>query len=218
MQQLRLEAQLREVIGKGAARTVRRNGMVPGILYGLQKDNTLLQIGEKNLHTIMSFEGFESSLINLEIGDAGSEIVLIKEVQRDPVSRKILHAYFMRISLEKEITVHIPITLLGTPLGVRVSGGVQEFAQRELEIRCLPTAIPEHIELDVTEMLIGDLIRISDINPEGIEILDDPETIIMTIRPPRLAAVEAPVAEEKAEAAEPEVITRRRVEEPKETE
>ena len=213
MQQLRLEAQLREVTGKGAARMTRRNGMVPAILYGLQKDNTLLQIDEKNLYTMMSAEGFESTLINLEIGDIGSEISLVKEIQRDPVSRKILHADFVRISLEKEITVHIPITSLGTPLGVRVSGGVQEFTHRELEIRCLPTAIPEHIELDVTEMLIGDLIRISDINPEGIEILDDLETIIITIRPPRVVVTEEPVAEKALEAEEPEVITRRRDEE-----
>ena len=216
MQQLRLEAQVREVTGKGAARMIRRNGMVPGILYGLHKDNALLQFDERNLHTIMSAEGFESSLINLEVEGIDSEIAIAKDTQRDPVSRKILHADFMRISLEQEITVPVPITLLGTSLGVRVSGGVQEFAYRELEIRCLPTAIPEHIELDVTEMLIGDLIRVSDINPEGIEILDDPETIIITVRPPRVVVTEEPVVEEVAEAEEPEVITRRRDEEQEE--
>jgi large subunit ribosomal protein L25 len=216
MQQLRLEAQLREVKGKGAARMVRRNGMVPGILYGLQKDNNLLQIDERKLHSIISAEGFESSLINLEIEDLGSEIALIKEIQRDPVNRKILHADFMRISLEKEITVYAPITVIGTPLGVRVSGGIQEFTHRELEIRCLPTAIPEHIELDVTEMLIGDLIRVSDVNPEGIEILDAPETMIITISPPRIAVIEEAV--EEAEAEEPEIITRRRHEEEEEIE
>jgi len=218
MQQLRLEAQLREATGKGSARMIRRNGMVPGILYGLQRDNTLLQIDERNLHAIMGSEGIESSLINLEIGGIGSEIAIIKEVQRDPVNRKILHTDFMRISLEQEITVRIPIVSLGNPLGVRVSGGVQEFTHRELEIRCLPTAIPEHIELDVTDMVIGDFIRVSDINPGDVEILDDPETIIITIRPPRVAAVEEPVAEEAAEVEEPEVITRRAAEEEEEIE
>lgn len=215
MQQLKLKAQLRETTGKGAARVIRRNGMVPGILYGLQKDNTLLQIDERSLHTAMSVEGFESSLIDLEIGDIGSEIAIIKEIQRDPVNRKILHTDFIRISLEQEITVRIPVVSIGNPLGVKVSGGVQEFTHRELEIRCLPTAIPEHIELDVTDMVIGDLIRVSDINPGEIEILDDPETIITTIRPPRLAAVEEAVAEEAAEVEEPEVITRRAAEEEK---
>jgi large subunit ribosomal protein L25 len=212
MQQLRLEAQSREVTGKGAARMIRRNGMVPGILYGLQQDNRLLQIDERELRTVVNTEGFESSLINLAIGDADSEIAIAKEIQREPISRKILHADFMRISLEQEITVHIPVISIGMPLGVRVSGGLQEFAHRELEIRCLPTVIPEHIELDVTEMVIGDFIRVSDINLEEIEILDDPETIIMTIRPPRLADVEEPVAEEM-ELEEPEVITQRREEE-----
>ena len=216
MQQLIVKAQLRETTGKGAARVIRRNGMVPGILYGLQKDNTLFQIDERSLHTAMSVEGFESSLIDLEIGDIGSEIAIIKEIQRDPVNRKILHTDFMRISLEQEITVSIPIVSLGNPLGVRVSGGVQEFTHRELEIRCLPTVIPEHIELDVTDMVIGDLIRVSDINPEEIEILDDPETIIITIRPPRVAAVEKAVAEEAAAVEEPEVITRRAAEEEEE--
>ncbi|MBC8230494.1 50S ribosomal protein L25 [bacterium] len=216
MQQLRLDAQFREFTGKGAARVIRRNGMVPGILYGLQKDNTLLQIDERNLRRIISAEGFESTLINLEIGDTGSEVAIIKEIQRDPVSREIFHADFMRISLEQEITVNVPVILLGSPLGVRVSNGVQEFAHRELGIRCLPTVIPEHIELDVTDLLIGDLIRVSDIKPEGIEVLDDPETIIITIRPPRVVAVEEPVAEEVAE--EPEVITRRRDEETEEVE
>ena len=216
MQQLRLDAQFREFTGKGAARVIRRNGMVPGILYGLQKDNTLLQIDERNLRRIISAEGFESTLINLEIGDTGSEVAIIKEIQRDPVSRKIFHADFMRISLEQEITVNVPVILLGNPLGVRVSNGVQEFAHRELGIRCLPTIIPEHIELDVTDMLIGDLIRVSDIKPEGIEVLDDLETIIITIRPPRVVAVEEPVAEEVAE--EPEIITRRRDEETGEVE
>ena len=216
MQQLRLETQLREATGKGAARTIRRNGMVPGILYGLEKDNTLLQIDEKNLHAIIGTEGFESSLINLEIGSTGSEIAIIKEVQRDPVNRKILHTDFMRISLEQEIAVRIPIVSLGNPLGVRVSGGLQEFAHRELEIRCLPTVIPEHIELDVTDMVIGDFIRVSDIHPGDVEILDDPETIIVTIRPPRVAAVEEPVAEEAAEVEEPEVITRRAADEEEE--
>ena len=211
MQQLRLEAQLRETTGKGAARMIRRNGMVPGVLYGLQEDNKLVQIDEVNLRSIVSTEGFESSLINLEIGDMGSETAIVKEIQRDPINRKLLHADFVRISLEHEITVPVPVTAIGTPLGVRVSGGLQEFTQRELEIRCLPTVIPEHVELDVTEMVIGDLIRVSDINPEGIEILDDPETIIMTIRPPRVAVVEEPTAEE-AELDEPEVITQRREE------
>jgi large subunit ribosomal protein L25 len=209
MQQLRLEAQLREVTGKGSARMIRRNGMVPGILYGLEKDNALLQIDEKNLYAIMETEGFESSLINLDIDDIGSEIAIIKEVQRNPINREILHTDFMRISLEQEITVRIPIVSLGNPLGVRVSGGVQEFTHRELEIRCLPTAIPDHLELEVTDMVIGDFIRISDINSGDIEILDDPETIIVTIRPPRLAAVEEPVAEAAEEIEEPEVITRR---------
>jgi large subunit ribosomal protein L25 len=216
MQQLRLEAQLREATGKGTARMIRRNGMVPGILYGLETDNTLLQIDEKNLRAIMGTEGFESSLINLEIGNIGSEIVIIKEVQRDPVNREILHTDFMRISLEQEITVSIPIVSLGNPIGVRVSGGIQEFTHRELEIRCLPTAIPEHLELDVTDMAIGDFVRISDINPGEVEILDDPETIIVTIRPPRVAAVEEPVAEAEAEFEEPEVITRRAADEEEE--
>ena len=214
MQQARLETQMRGETGKGAARSLRRIGMVPGVLYGLEEPNILLQINERNLQDLLNIDGVENSLINLELGDDASETVMIKEIQRDPVRRNVLHADFVRISLEKEITTRVPITLLGTPIGVRASGGIQEFTHWELEIRCLPTVIPDNIELDVTDMLIGDFIHVSDITPEGIEVSDEPETIIVAIRPPRVVTTEEPVEAAVAEEeAEPEVITRRREEE-----
>jgi len=218
MQQLRLDAEIREAIGKGGARSTRRAGKVPCILYGLNLDSIPLQVDERQLRILSRTEGLESMLINLDVGTEKTEIVMIKDVQRDPISRRWLHADFLRISLEKEVTTHVLVTLLGTPTGVREDGGVQGFSHRELAIRCLPTAIPEHLELDVSGLAIGDNIRVSDIDIEVFEILDDPETVIVTISPPKVAVVEEEAVEEEAvleeaaeeEAAEPEVITRRR--------
>jgi len=225
MQQLRLNAEIREAIGKGGARTTRRAGKVPCILYGLSLDSIPLQVDELQFRILTRTEGFESMLINLDVGTEETETVMIKSVQRDPISRRSLHADFLRISLDKEVTTHVLVTLLGTPTGVREDGGIQGFSRRELEIRCLPTAIPEHLELDVSGLAIGDNIRVSDINIEDVEILNDPETVIVTISPPTVVVTEEVVEEEvvpeegaaeedvaEEEAAEPEVITRRREE------
>jgi len=219
MQQLRLSAEIREAVGKGGARATRRAGQVPCVLYGLNLDSIPITIDERQFRSLTRTEGFESSLINLDIGGEEAETVMIRDIQRDPVSRRLLHADFLRISLEKEITTHVILTLLGVPIGVREGGGVQGFSHRELNIKCLPTAIPEHLELDVSGLAIGDNIRVSDINMEDVEIQDDPETVIVTISPPKVLVTEAVVEEEAeleeeaAEEAEPEVITRRREEE-----
>lgn len=220
MQQLKLNAEIREAVGKGGARSIRRAGKVPCILYGLELDSIPLQVDERQFRILTRTEGFESSLINLDVGEEETATVMIRDIQRDPISRILLHADFLRISLEKEITTHVLATLLGTPVGVRESGGIQEFSHRELGIRCLPTAIPEHLELDVSGLTIGDNLRVSDINMEHVEILDDPETVIVTISPPKVAVIEAAIDEEEVElegeaeeTVEPEVITRRREEE-----
>lgn len=218
MQQLRLNAEIREAVGKGGARAVRRAGKIPCVLYGLNLDSIPLQIDERQLLILARTEGFESALINLDVGAEEAETVMVRAIQRDPISRRLLHADFLRISLEKEITTHVLLTLLGTPIGVREGGGVQGFSHRDLSIKCLPTAIPEHVELDVSGLVIGDNLRVSDINLEDIEISDDPETVIVTISPPKVTVTEAVVEEEAeleeeaAEEAEPEVITRRREE------
>ena len=180
MEQARLEAQLRKVGGKGAARATRRAGFVPAIVYGHKVEPTAIQLSERGLSRFLHSEG-ENVIINMDLGEGGAETVMIKEIQTDPLSRRILHADFVRVSLEERVTTRIPIVLVGTAPGA-TAGGVQEFLLRELQVECQVGQIPEHIELDLSSLEIGDQIRVGDVKPEeGMIIFDDPSTIILTI-------------------------------------
>jgi len=204
MKQVNLEVQPRSDTGKGAARTLRRSGIIPGVLYGQKKDTLPIQIEQGELKNLLKIEGVEASLINLELSGQEKETVMIKEIQRDPISKEVLHTDLIRISLDEEVTTSIPIVTVGTPAGVS-EGGVEEFTRRELDIRCLPTEIPENIEVDVSALGIGDTILVSDLNiPDGIEVIDAPETAVFGIRPPTIITEEEIAAEE--EITEPEVI------------
>jgi large subunit ribosomal protein L25 len=212
MEQARLEVQRREGKGKGAARETRRSGMTPGIVYGHKQDSINIQFPENGLRRIFH-QGGENVLINMSISDSGNETVMIKEVQRDPLSKKIIHADFMRVSLEERITTHIPVVLVGTAPGVK-EGGVLEFLLREIRLECQVGQIPEHIEVEISSLSIGDQIRVEEVKvPEGMIIHDDPSTTIVTIAAPTVMKEEeegaVPVDEEK----EPEVIRERRKEE-----
>lgn len=218
MEQARLEAQLREVGGKGAARAVRRAGFVPAIVYGHKIAPAAIQLPERNLHRFLVSSG-ESVIINMDLGGDETETVMLKEVQIDPVSRQIVHADFVRVSLEERVTTHVPITLLGEAPGIE-TGGVLGFLQRELQVECEVGRLPEHIEIDISSLEIGNRVRVGDIKQvEGMTILDDLSTVIITITAPSVIIEEeeeelAIVAEE--EEVEPEVIGERRAEEEEE--
>jgi len=215
MEQARLEGQVREGRGKGAARAARRAGLVPAIVYGHKQAPVAIQLPELSLHRLLG-SGGENVIINMDLGKGGSETVMVKEVQIDPVTRGILHADFVRVSLEERVTTHVPITLVGASSGVS-EGGVQEFLLRELQVECQVGRIPEHIEIDVSPLDIGDQIRVADIKPqEGMRIFDDPTTIVVTIVAPTVREAEEVMEEEvviKEEEKEPEVIGEKRAEE-----
>jgi large subunit ribosomal protein L25 len=159
-------------------------------------------------------------IINMDMGGDKPETVMIKEIQIDPVSRRILHADFVRVSLEEKVTAHVPISLTGTASGVIV-GGVQEFLLRELQVECQVGLIPERIEIDISSLEIGDQIRVRDIQLPEVEmtVLDDPSTIVVTVVPPSVIVEEEPEEEEAIEdeeAMEPELIGEKRDEEEKE--
>lgn len=213
MQQVRLEAQKREASGKGAARGMRRAGGIPGVLYGRKNEVIPIRIDARRFQDFLHDYG-ENAFINLEIADHGTENVMVREIQRDPVSNELLHTDLLRISMDEPITSFVSITLVGSAPGIQ-EGGILEFPHRQLSLRCLPTLLPEEIEVDINELEIDNRISVEDISlPEGIEVLDDLHTRIVAVVPPRVE--EEPEAEEGVEEeaaidedAEPELISRR---------
>ena len=213
MQQVKLEAQKREAAGKGAARGMRRAGNLPGVLYGRKNEVIPIQINARGFQDFLHNYG-ENAFINLEIADHGTENVMVKEIQRDPVSNQLLHTDLLRISMDEPITSSVPITLVGSAPGIQ-EGGILEFPHRQLTLHCLPTLLPEGIEVDINALEIDDRLSVDDVSlPEGIEVLDDPNTRIVAVVPPRIE--EEPTEEDELEEeavtdedAEPEVISRR---------
>lgn len=214
MEQIRLEAEIRKGKGKGQARSIRRLGMIPGIIYGHKQDPLLIQLQPRSIKQLFR-SGGENVLVNMDIKGSGTESVMLKEAQFDPLTRSIIHVDFVRVSLEEQITTHIPISLVGTSPGVK-EGGILEFLLRELRVECQVGKIPEHIEIDISSLNIGDQIRVGDIKlDEDMVIHDDPATTIVVIATPTV--IKEPTEEEAiTEEREPEVITERRREEEEE--
>lgn len=213
MKEILLEAKRRSKTGKEIAKKLRKEGLIPAVLYGLGEEPLPLQIDSKSLLAILRAGRGENVIITLNInGDQNEKKqVLIREIQHHPVLGDILHVDFQHILLTKKVSVRVPIHLTGLPEGVHKDGGILQHALRELEIECLPTDIPEKVELDVSTLKIGDSIHVRDIKLEKVEILSDPEGSIASVVPPTVFKEEVvPAAEE---AKEPEVIGEEKPEE-----
>jgi len=208
MERVSLSAQERTVTGKTGARRARREGMVPAVLYGRGRTPRVLSLGRKDLLSALHTAG-RNALIDLRVaqdGDGQAETVMIEEIQRDHIRREILHVDLHLISLTEAIEVSVPVALSGTPEGVTDGGGVLEQHLREVEVRCLPTQIPDRITVDVSGVRVGGSLHVSDlVVAEGIEILTAPEEVIAAVVAP-VAEEEAPAAAEAEAAAEPEVV------------
>ena len=203
-------ATARNAVGKGAARTLRSKGEIPAVIYGHGREPQPLSLNARDLDKMLGRIQAESTVIEVTVGGTTSK-TLIREIQRHPIRRQILHVDFQALVAGEKVTVNIPIVLHGIPDGVRLGGGVLDQTLREVEIEVDPSSIPDHIEYDVTNMVIGDSVHVSDLKvPEGIEVLDDPETSVAVVAAPR-AVIEETAAVEAVEgaegvAAEPEVI------------
>lgn len=201
MEALVLQAELRNETGTHAMRRLRRSGNVPGILYGLGQENVMLFLNGAGLKSTLNSM---ARMVNLKWADK-AEPALIKDIQYDALGREIVHADFVRIDIHKRVVLTIPIELYGLPIGVK-EGGVLDHMMKEVKIECLPTAIPEKIRLNVTELGIGSSILVKDIEvPENSKTMDEPDVIVATIRK---VEEEKELPEEEA-LAEPEVITRK---------
>lgn len=211
-----LEAQKRETFGKNEARRLRAKGLIPGVVYGGQQgDGTPVAVNPKELLRILHSESGANTLINLKLEGSDAR-VLVKEYQIDPIDHRLLHADFYRIALDKVLTLTIPVVLRGEAKGVKQQGGVVDFVHREIEIECLPGDIPEKIEVDVSELLIGQSIRVRDL-PESPKwkAVSEPEMMIVhvvALKAEEEPAPEAAAAATPAAPAEPEVIKKGKTE------
>ncbi len=216
-----LEATSRDTFGKNEARRTRRDGKVPGILYGGDGGRaTPIAVSPRALLKILHSESGLNTLISLKLAGAGDARVLVKDFQLDPVTHQMLHADFYRVAMDKVLQVTIPVTVHGEPKGVKQQGGVLEFIRREIEIECLPGDIPEHIEIDVSELMLHQGVRVRDvpIDPRWKPLTEADAMLVHIILP---KAEEAPAAAEVAAAAtatpaEPEVLKKGKKEEEEE--
>lgn len=213
-----LEATTRDTFGKNEARRTRRDGKVPAVLYGGDgKEATPIAVAPKALLKILHSEAGQNTLISLKMAGAGDTRVLVKDFQLDPVTHQVLHADFYRVAMDRMLRVTIPITVSGEPKGVKQQGGILEFIRREIEIECLPGDIPEHVNVDVTELMLHQGIRVRDIpaDPKWSAVTEG-EAMLVHVIMPKAEEVVAPVdaaAAATATPAEPEVMKKGKKEE-----
>ena len=210
-----LDAVKRDGRGKNEARRLRVAGQVPAVVYGARKEGQApegvpVAVDPKAVLRILHSDSGANTLINLKF-DGGESRVMVKEYQLDPVSHALLHADFYQLAMDKAIVVTVPIVLHGEPKGVKLQGGVLDFVTRDVEVLSLPTDIPEHIDVDVSELVLHQSIRLRDLpeNPKW-KYVSEPETMLVHVVMPKVEEVATPAADAAAAApvagAEPEVL------------
>jgi large subunit ribosomal protein L25 len=197
--------------GKNANRRLRSRGMIPGVLYATGKPAQPVQVSPGEIGLVLKSAAGENTIFDLDISGKRRKVIL-KEFQREPLRGKLLHADFYEVALDKKLHVKVHVELEGTPVGVKLQGGIVDFVTRELEIECLPADIPAKLLVDISHLEIGKHLRVSDIKVgDKVHVLMDPELVVVHVVHPRAeetVAEAAPVegAPAEAAAAEPEVI------------
>jgi large subunit ribosomal protein L25 len=211
-----LEAVRREQFGRNNAGRLRTQGQIPAVVYGGPGGQAeSLSVDPKSLLRILHSQSGANTLITLKIDGAGDTRVLVKEYQLDPVFHKLLHADFYRVAMDKLLQVTVPIHLVGDAKGIKAQGAQVDFVHRELDVECLPADIPEHITVDVTELMLHEGIRVRDLQTGGKWTpVSDADMLIVHLVSPKTEAEPAPadVAAVPVAAAEPEVIKKGKVE------
>jgi len=217
-QQVKLKAQKRTVIGRNAIKKIKKEGLVPGVIYGSQAEPMSLQVESRALTNVLAHASSEHVLVELEIADGSqstNRLALIQEVQHHPLKRQLLHVDFHAVSATEKIISEVPIEAFGEALGVRTFGGLLEYSLRSLEVECFPQDLPDIVRVDVTNLNIGESFHVRDIPlPAGVEALTDGDLTVVSV-------VASRVGEEVVETAEapaaPEVITEKKGEAKAET-
>jgi large subunit ribosomal protein L25 len=206
-----LSAEPRTDTGKGVARKLRAAGRIPGVIYGHAREAAGLSLVARDFEKLLQHIAAGSTVIELTLG-SGTTKTLIREIQRHPFKKQILHVDFQELVAGEKVTVDVPLVFVGIPEGVRVSGALLEQIMHSIEVYADPTSIPNHVDVDVTNLAMGHSLHVRDlVLPEGIEVLSDEDATMCAVIAPR-AVVEA-VVEEGEVVAEPELITKGKVEE-----
>ena len=198
--------------GKNAARRLRRQGLVPAIVYGGKDDAVAVSVDPKLLFKVLRSEAGRNTILTLNLGAAGTTSAILKSWQVDPVKEHLLHADFFRIAMDVVIKVTVPISVKGEARGVKVDGGILELIMREIEVECLPGDIPERIEVDVTELGLHGALRVSELQISSkVKVLKEADQVVVhvvSVKEEVAAATTAIPAEGEgaAASAEPEVV------------
>jgi large subunit ribosomal protein L25 len=216
-QQANLQAASRTATGKGAARSLRRDGKVPGVIYGHGREAEAVTIDKSALNKMLFGISAGTTILDVAVDGRAPVKALIREIQRDSLRpAEIIHLDLYEVRSDEEITLAVPIRLIGIPDGVRNFGGVLDHVLRELEVEVLPSNIPDHVDLDVTALTIGHSLFVRDVKVENAKVLNDPDTPICTVVAPRTE--EAPAVVEEVATTEPELIRKPKAEDEDETE
>jgi large subunit ribosomal protein L25 len=223
MAEISISAKARDERGKNAARRIRRQGLIPAVVYGGKGETMTVAVDPKSLQKVLRSESGRNTILKLDIGGKGATNAILKKWQVDPIREHFLHADFYRIAMDVAIRVTIPIVTKGEARGVKVDQGVLELVFREIEVECLPGDIPERIEVNVEDLGINDALRVSDIPAiPKVKVLSPADQVVVHVvaikeEAAPVAAAVAPVAEGEAAAAapaaEPEVIKKGKKEE-----
>jgi large subunit ribosomal protein L25 len=204
-----LSVEPREAVGKGAVGRLRRKGLVPAILYGGGGAPVALSVLPADVQRTLHGHGAGGVLVNLKLpGDVEPRTAVVRELQYDPVRDTLIHIDFQAVRMDEEITVEVPIHVVGEPAGVKDQNGVLAVLMRTVEVSCLPSAIPERIDVDVSSLRIHDVATVANLQlPEGVRVTTPSAQPVATVAPPMAEEVVATVA---APVAEPEVVTERK--------
>jgi large subunit ribosomal protein L25 len=213
---IKIKGEIREIFGKNASRQLRREGKLPANLYSAQAKNVSLTLDKKDIFQILKSESGENTIFEISY-DSKTQDVMIKEVQTNPATDELLHIDLILIAMDKEIRVTVPFVLTGEAVGVKAEGGFVDFVTREIELECLPRAIPEHIEVDISALHLNQSVKLEEISlPEGAKWVSDSETVIAMIHAQAKEEVVIEEEEEEeeviAEGEEPEVIKKEKPE------
>ena len=210
MQQIIVQATLREERGKNAARRIRRTGQIPAVLYGGAGDPVPVVVDAKQVATILRSETGHNTIFTVQLPN-GEQKAMLKDWQVDPVKGSLLHVDLLRVAMDVRLRVEVPVHTFGEPQGVKVQGGIFEMVTREVEVECLPSDIPGELRVDVSPLMIGMQLRAADLpfDPRKVKLLTDPQRVIAHVVALRAEEEEKPaeaVAAVEAAPAEPEVI------------